>query len=81
MLKDGKAAAFLNDLPDWSVNISRATAPLFASNPSPLRVFHMRLFLFLLLLATPLLAAEPVKLEYIPAPAGNPLKGLVPYAG
>ena len=41
----------------------------------------MRLFLLLLLFATPLLAAEPVKLEYTPAPAGNPLKGLVPYAG
>jgi hypothetical protein len=41
----------------------------------------MRLFLLLLLFATPLLAAEPVKLEYTPASAGNPLKGLVPYAG
>ena len=41
----------------------------------------MRLLLLVLFLATPLLAVDPVKLEYTPAPPGNPLKGLVPYAG
>jgi hypothetical protein len=41
----------------------------------------MRHLLPLLFLTTPLLAADPVKLEYTPARAENPLKGLVPYAG
>ncbi len=41
----------------------------------------MRSLFLSLLLTTPLLAADPVKLEYTPAPAGNPLKGLVPYSG
>jgi hypothetical protein len=39
------------------------------------------LTLILLLLPTPLFAQERIPLEYKPAPALNPLKGLVPYRG
>jgi len=39
----------------------------------------MRLALFALIISTQGFAAERTPLEYAPAPADNPLKGLVPY--
>ena len=39
----------------------------------------MRIALLALLVSTPVFAADPIKLDYAPAPVDNPLKGLVPY--